>query len=125
MGRGRFKKRNTGEVKMDEFVENIEESVVGFNEPAAVEVEEPEIIEIEDSVVEPVVEEPVKEKTSLFKVQVVHNSLRRRAAPSFGGATLGTITDNGIYSIYQESDGWGQLEDGSWIKLDFTRTLTD
>ena len=59
----------------------------------------------------------------LFSVQVTHPSLRRRAEPSLAGKELGVITDNGIYNIINVHAEWGQLEDGSWIKLIYTKRI--
>ena len=56
----------------------------------------------------------------LYKVRVTHSSLRKRAEPSVNGQILGIISDKGEYYIYEEQDGWGQLDDGSWIMLKYT-----
>ena len=59
----------------------------------------------------------------LFSVQIMHPSLRRREEPSLAGKELGVITDGGIYDIINVYSEWGQLEDGSWIKLSFTKKI--
>ena len=56
----------------------------------------------------------------LYKVQVNHASLRKRAEPSLDAEIIGHITDRGVYEIYEEVDGWGRLYDDSWIMLQFT-----
>ena len=60
----------------------------------------------------------------LYSVQVKHLSLRRRAKPEIAENVLGVITDRGIYEIYKEENGWGQLEDGSWIALEYTAKIS-
>lgn len=59
------------------------------------------------------------ENPPIYKVKVNHPSLRRRAAPSTDARVLGLITDQGIYDIYEATQGWGRLEDHSWIMLQF------
>lgn len=116
---------------MDEFVEVIEEPVVVAEEPAAVVVEEPAVVEESVIVEEPVIEEPVVEDepiipaSPLYRVQVIHDSLRRRADYRLDSEVLGVITDKGIYNIYDQNSGWGKLEDGSWIKLEFTKRIVE
>ena len=97
MGRGNYKKKYTylNGIKGDHMEENIVE---------------PQVEEVKEQVIRP-----------LFEVQVIHPSLRRRSAPKIAENVVGIITDMGIYKIYDERDGWGQLEDGSWIMLQYTK----
>ena len=59
----------------------------------------------------------------LYKVRVIHSSLRKRSGPSIDAAIVGIISDNGEYYIYHEQDGWGQLDDGNWIMLQYTKQI--
>lgn len=65
--------------------------------------------------------EPEKAKT--YFVQVTHPSLRRRRAPALSGEEVGLITDQGIYEIFDENNGWGKLENGDWIMLSYTKVV--
>ena len=58
-----------------------------------------------------------------YKVQVTHPSLRRRSTPEIAANVVGVIVDKGIYTIINEHDEWGQLEDGSWIMLKYTKKI--
>lgn len=76
------------------------------------------LVEIPEVHEEPMeIEEPV---APTYTVKVTHPSLRRRQAPSLSAPVLGLITDQGQYEIFEEQDGWGKLEDNSWISLEFT-----
>ena len=87
---------------------------------------EPEVIKVEEvSIEEPIVMDDVKKPDvecpfPIYVVRVTHPSLRRRAAPTLRAEVLGFITDKGLYDVFVEENGWGRLEDGSWIKLEFT-----
>lgn len=61
----------------------------------------------------------------LFKVRVIYPSLRCRSTPEIGENVVKTITDKGIYQIYDVRDGWGQLEDGNWIMLQYTKKISE
>ena len=63
------------------------------------------------------------EKTPIYSVHVTHPSLRRRAEPSYNAKIMGFITDCGIYKIFAENAGWGQLEDETWIALQYTSKI--
>jgi hypothetical protein len=65
--------------------------------------------------------EPEKPKT--YFVKVIHPSLRRRNAPALSGKEVGLITDQGIYEIFDENNGWGKLENGDWIMLSYTKVV--
>lgn len=43
-----------------------------------------------------------------------------RGAPSTQAEIKGIITDMGIYTIVDELNGWGKLENGNWIMLSYT-----
>lgn len=58
----------------------------------------------------------------LFQVKVEF-PCRRRSEPRGQAKELGTITNGIIYDIYAEKNGWGQLEDGSWIALSYTKKI--
>lgn len=64
---------------------------------------------------------PVEENG--FDVHVLHARLRKRKAPSTDAEIAGMITDKGIYHIVEEHYGWGRLEDGSWIMLQYAKRL--
>lgn len=68
---------------------------------------------------------PVIKTPALYKVQVTHPSLRRRAEPSTDSEVLGLITDKGEYEIFAEVGGWGKLKDSSWIMLQFCRRIKE
>ena len=64
------------------------------------------------------------DKDYLYKVKILDNALNIRETPSINGKIKGTITDNSVYRITQESynsnDGvtWGKLYSGAgWISL--------
>ena len=105
MGRGRYKKKPSyqkGENNMDEnFIQVTDE----MDEPVVV-IEEPVIVE---------------QPTPIFKVRVIHPSLRMRRAPDKGGEVAGLITDQGQYDIFAVEGEWGQLANGNWIMLSFTQ----
>lgn len=67
--------------------------------------------------------EPYGEEASLYKVRIITGSLRRREAPNLNAKITGYITDYSIYDIYDERDGWGQLKEFDWIKLEFTKKV--
>ena len=71
------------------------------------------------------VKKPAIKTPALYKVQVTHPSLRRRANPSTDSEVLGLITDKGIYEIFNEVPGWGQLKDNSWIMLQFCHRIEE
>ena len=84
-----------------------------------------EIFPEEEILEEVVVEEPVIAPVPklTYTVKVTHPSLRMRQAPSTDAEILGLITDQGEYEIFETKDGWGQLQDGSWIMLSFTKKI--
>lgn len=61
----------------------------------------------------------------LYSVKVTHPCLRRRSAPEVKNNIVGLISDQGIYDIYAEVGGWGKLEDGTWIMLQYTEKISE
>lgn len=57
------------------------------------------------------------------QVKVIVPNLRKRRSPSEKAEIIGYITDQGIYQLQKIQDGWGQLEDGTWIMLSFTEKI--
>lgn len=64
-----------------------------------------------------------------YKVKVTANSLNIREGASAYTAKVGCITDNGVYTIVEESVGkgatlWGKLKSGvGWISLDYVKKI--
>lgn len=54
------------------------------------------------------------------QVKVTVKLLNCRLQPSMSAKILGTIKMDEIHNIVAEQNGWGQLENGSWINLKFT-----
>ncbi len=69
----------------------------------------------------PVVTEPEVKTEKIYKVKVTHPSLRMRKAPNLQAEVVGFIRDKGYYTIVDEANGWGQLENGNWIMLSYTQ----
>ena len=67
-------------------------------------------------------EEPKTELAPIpiLTVKVTHPSLRRRFGPSTAYDVAGIISDEGYYGIFEIKDGWGRLDNGTWINLDYT-----
>ena len=77
-----------------------------------------------------IVEEPtvpkepiIPETPKTYKVKVTHPSLRMRRAPNTQAEVYDLITDQGIYEIVDEANGWGQLKNGCWIMLSYTEIV--
>lgn len=62
-------------------------------------------------------------KDFTYKVKVTHPSLRMRCAPNTQAEVYGLITDQGIYEIVDEVNGWGLLRNGYWIMLSYTEII--
>lgn len=59
-----------------------------------------------------------------YKVRVTANSLNIRKGPGTTNAIVGTITDKGVYTIVEETNGWGKLKSGKgWISLKYTTKI--
>lgn len=78
-------------------------------------IEEPEVTEV-------IAEEPVINKS--YNVKVMHPSLRIRRAPNTQAEIVGLITDQGIYTILDEVNGWGMIGENKWIMLSYTQITT-
>ena len=59
-----------------------------------------------------------------YKVKVIHPSLRIRRAPNTQAEVVGLITDQGIYTILDEVNGWGMIDENKWIMLSYTQITT-
>ena len=93
-----------------------------FGTPTIIEepkVEQQVIVEKQTASEEPIIPEPPK----TYKVKVTHPSLRMRRAPNTQAEVYDLITDQGIYTIIDEVNGWGQLENGYWIMLSYTEIV--
>ena len=53
------------------------------------------------------------------QVKVTAKLLNCRLQPSMSAQILGTIKMDEVHNVVAEQDGWGQLENGSWINLKF------
>lgn len=63
-----------------------------------------------------------KPKTSSYKVKVTVDALNIRKGAGTKFAITGVIRDRGVYTIIEESDGWGKLKSGAgWICLKYTQ----
>jgi len=64
-----------------------------------------------------------------YLVRITTGALRIRRGAGTNTASVGLITDRGVYTIVDEADGtgakkWGKLKSGAgWISLDYTRKL--
>ena len=98
-----------------------------FGTPAITEELKTEEPKVKEQVVveEPIItEEPtILEAPKTYKVKVIHPSLRMRRAPNTQAEVYDLITDQGIYTIVDEANGWGQLENGCWIMLSYTEIV--
>lgn len=54
------------------------------------------------------------------QVKVTAKLLNCRLQPSMSAKILGTIKMDEVHNVVAEQNGWGQLENGSWINLKFT-----
>lgn len=54
------------------------------------------------------------------QVKVTAKLLNCRLQPSMSAQILGIIKMDEVYNVVAEQNGWGQLENGSWINLKFT-----
>lgn len=59
------------------------------------------------------------------QVKVTAKLLNCRLEPSLDGQVLNLIKMGEVHNIVAEKDGWGQLENGSWINLSFTVPYND
>ena len=54
------------------------------------------------------------------QVKVTAKLLNCRLQPSMSAQILGITKMDEVHNIVAEQNGWGQLENGSWINLEFT-----
>lgn len=54
------------------------------------------------------------------QIKVTAQLLNCRQQPSMSAQILGTIKMDEVHNVVAEQNGWGQLENGSWINLKFT-----
>lgn len=54
------------------------------------------------------------------QIKVTAKLLNCRLQPSMNAKILSVIKMDEVHNIVAEQNGWGQLENGSWINLDFT-----
>lgn len=70
------------------------------------------------------IEEPTAGEFEAYKVKVTSAALNVRSGPSVNYGINMCIRDKGIYTIVEESDGWGKLKSGAgWINLDYTKRV--
>lgn len=91
-----------------------------FNTSTIIEETKNEEPKIEESKIE---ERVVLEAPKTYKVKVIHPSLRMRYAPNTQSDVYDLITDQGIYEIVDEVNGWGKLANGYWIMLSYTQIV--
>lgn len=57
-------------------------------------------------------------------VKVTASVLNIRKGPGTSHAVVGTIEDHGVYTIMEESSGWGRLKSGAgWISMAYTKKM--
>lgn len=65
-----------------------------------------------------------EEATASYRVKVTADVLNIRKGAGTKYKVVGQITDNGVYTIVEESNGWGKLKSGAgWIYLRYTKKL--
>lgn len=106
-------------VECHTYTDESVEPTSGFETIVESEPVEPAVESEPELDIVPEVEEELKPiKTVKPKI----NALRAHSAPSMESECTKVI--NSIhYDIYKEQDGWGMLEDGSWILLSFTNKV--
>jgi SH3-like domain-containing protein len=68
---------------------------------------------------------PIVSTSTNYTVRVTADDLNIRKGPGTSYGTNGSITNKGIYTIVQESNGWGKLKSGAgWIDLSYTEKVT-
>lgn len=58
--------------------------------------------------------------TAAYKVKIRVPLLNYREQPKANGTIKGTVSKNTEHLIVKEDGEWGQLENGYWIKLEYT-----
>ena len=54
------------------------------------------------------------------QIKVATKLLNCRFQPSMSSKIMGTIKMDEVHNVVAEQNGWGQLENGTWINLKFT-----
>lgn len=54
------------------------------------------------------------------QIKVATKLLNCRFQPSMSSRIMGTIKMDEVHNVVAEQNGWGQLENGTWINLKFT-----
>ena len=54
------------------------------------------------------------------QIKVATKLLNCRFQPSMNSKIMGTIKMDEVHNVVAEQNGWGQLENGTWINLKFT-----
>lgn len=54
------------------------------------------------------------------QIKVTANLLNCRLQPSMSAKIVNVIKMDEVHNVVAEQNGWGQLENGSWINLKFT-----
>lgn len=63
-------------------------------------------------------------KATNYRVKITATVLNIRKGPGTNYAVTGQIKDMGVYTIVEESNGWGKLKSGAgWISLAYTKKL--
>lgn len=69
-------------------------------------------------------EEIVKKEPKKRKVRVTARALNIREKPGKDEPVVAIIQDQGVYTITQEKNGWGKLDDKrGWIMLAYTEPV--
>ena len=56
------------------------------------------------------------QRTGMVQVQ---SSLRIRSGPGTGYAVTGRLKNNDLVTVTEEKNGWGRLQQGGWVSLDY------
>ena len=59
------------------------------------------------------------------QIKVATKLLNCRFQPSMSSKIMGTIKMDEVHNVVAEQNGWGQLENGTWINLKFTVPYTN
>lgn len=63
-------------------------------------------------------------KDDSYLVKITADLLNVRIGPGTSYGIVRTVSKNGIYTIVEESNGWGKLKSGAgWIKLSYTKRV--
>lgn len=122
MSRKPYKRRVTTPVKKQEDIKvDIIEEVEQIEIPMSVE--EAPLEAAAPQVEEEVVVESEPEPVPLYQVRIDHPSKRYRKEPTLASETVGLITDQGIYNVYEETAQWIKLDNGYWTMKEHTSKI--